>query len=162
MSITLKTAMVYGLAWLYEIEQPPGAVVPPHGIEFELPEIRRTLRFVPRGTSDQPTVVLAVMHPRWRDGQCLNPLDREEQHALAAWCVRIHHRIRTPDPVNPGDSACLVLERHPHPSLCAAVRRYEDGCPDHGGAIRGCGCPWLSCGLDQVRYPYRFDTVQEI
>lgn len=162
MSITLKTAVVYGLAWLFEIEQPPGAIVPPHGIAVELPDIGRTLGFIPRGQHGSPVIVLSVTRPTWRDGQCLTPLNREEHDTLAAWCERLHRPVYGVWNGHPWDMGCIGLARDPHPSLRAASDRYLAGCPEHRDRDHVCGCPWFSRGHAQVRYPYRFTMIQEV
>lgn len=153
-----QAVLAAGLAWLYETEQPPGAIPDHHGYSCSAGD--RRYRFCPAGARSLPVVVVDVRHPRYDTGKLdrvlLNPLGgAPEMDALVAaiealgvvvadrWNGEAHH-----------ETGSLGLAERAHPTLLAGLRRYRAGCPDHrtvfcGGWRASKGqedCTWLRDG----------------
>ena len=130
----------------------------------------RIIRWVPLGWGWTANVVLEVAHIDWGLGMGppLNPMLSSEAISLA---VELHHIG-----VDIADIACttsclsaaIVLRRPAHPTLCAAARRYLQGCPSHHTRI--CGrppargghdCGWLRDGQRAITWPSHHDPAHQ-
>jgi prevent-host-death family protein len=142
-----------GLTWLYETEQPDGAIDQHHGVTS--PEVGgRRYRFIPQGDPGipGPIVVVDVAHPRMLRSpyRAANPLGgREEVDEVIAALARLGREVVDSWNGNEGNiTASLALADAAHDSLLAVVRRYGEGCPDHDGSVfcHGEGCTWFADG----------------
>lgn len=158
MSITVKTAVVHGVAWLYDIAQPPGALVAHHGIHTRANEDERLVWFVPQGPTGLPVVVVSAWRPE--GGVFRTPFIRAEVTRLADWLTSLNlgvADVRFPPNYSNGTewTGAIDLTREANPSLVASLRAYESGCPKHRGSVLGCPtvCTWKSEGLARLRVP---------
>lgn len=158
MSLTVKTAVIHGLAWLYEIEQPPGALATHHGIHVRVTEARRTLFFVPRGEHGTPLIVVNVS-TRADGGGRPGPLGVGEVEALAQWCTRLRVSVAGTRHGVHEDTGSIELSRVANRSLVEATDRYNAGCPDHDGEFF-CGCNWARHGRSLLRIPRMLDRSE--
>lgn len=136
-------ALVVGLRWLYDTEQPSAAIVDHRGRRLQSAG-DRTVRFTPVGWQGRAVVVLI---PTTNAHGRVRPVTTGELEAFADAV-----RDMGEDVVSTWSGALrgfVALARPAHPSLRAAVQRYEDGCPDHTGSP-ACGCGWLAAGSDHV------------
>jgi len=135
---SIDVALAAGLRWLYATAQPVGAVVERRGALVTTAE--RLLRFVPVSATNNPLIVVDLLDVHWglsAVGPPLNSLPPDELPILATELAALgipssaqhYHHI----------TGTIVLDAHAHPSLVAAVRRYDRGCPRHGGHV--CGAP---------------------
>jgi hypothetical protein len=145
MSMTVKTAVVHGIAWLFDMEQPEGAVISPHGLAVSVPDERRTVRFLPRGSHGYPVIVLTHEDPNL-------PLRLNEVESLGQWCQRLRVTVRQTWNGHPSSTGSVELFRSARPSLRQAVERYEEGCPQHAPALE-CECSWYTVGRACLRLP---------
>lgn len=136
-------ALIVGLRWLYDTEQPATAVVDHRGRRLRSAG-DRTVRFTPVGWQGRAMVLLiptADAHGSRR------PVSAGELDAFAETLRDLGEEVVA---TWTGQSRGLAaLARPAHPSLRAAVRRYEAGCPEHD-ADPVCACGWLATGRDQV------------
>jgi len=159
MSMTVKTAVVHGISWLYRIEQPNGALVDHHGIAVHLDDEKRMMWFVPRGANDRPLIVLATKPPINGDALKSVPLGPGELDALATWCETI--RVPVIRAWNGDlDIGSIALALPAHPSLLRARQAYTDGCPDHPTESVFCRCGWQRAGRAKLRLPRMFDRSE--
>lgn len=136
-------ALVVGLRWLYDTEQPPAAIVDHRGRRLRSAG-DRTVRFTPVGWQGRVVVVLI---PTTNTHGRVRPVSAGELEAFADAVSDLGEDVVS---TWSGELRGFVaLSRPAHPSLRAAVQRYEDGCPDHGGAP-ACGCGWLAAGSEHV------------
>jgi len=142
-----------GLRWLYEVEQPVGAILQHHGAGLQPVVAARRYRAAPAGWADLPVISVEVVGQRWigtgRTYRCENPLEgRDEMAEIAAAIESLGVLVRRL--WNGGEGAVhasFSLARPAHPSLVAAVHRYRAGCPEHGGVFCGTGlCGWWPDG----------------
>ena len=125
-AISHLPSVLLGLRWLYDTEQPTNAIARSDG--QALPSTGgQTLRFIPRehpgGTVIRIETTLTTADPYPVAGKDLDNfaglLDDLDVHVHRRWIEY------------PGASACFALFPPAHPSLCAAVARYERGCAVH-------------------------------
>jgi hypothetical protein len=118
--------LLLGMRWLYDTEQPDIAIARSDG--EALPSTGgRTLRFIPRGHPGGTVVCIESTVPA-ADSRPVTPAELDAFAGLLEDLdVDIHRRwIKYPRA-----SGCLALRAPAHPSLCAAVARYQRGCPVH-------------------------------
>lgn len=153
----LEQVLRAGLAWLYDVEQPDGAM-PSHLGDGALVANRR-IGFIPRTSRSSPAVVFEVARPCYDDAramnrQLLNPIYAGE---MAGWDLVLRSVDAHPVESWNGDgflSGSVGLAGFAHKSMLAGLRRYHDGCPEHGSVF--CGhhsCDWLKTGRDLVVAP---------
>lgn len=156
MSLTVKTAVIHGLAWLYEIEQPPGALVDHHGITVRVVDEARMLHFIPEGSGFAPVIVLGV--DTFLPGHTSARLNMGELDALAQWCRFIRTDVaKTWN--GQGESGSIGLVRTAHPSLLTAVEKYRAGCTTHNRSVF-CDCGWKRHGRSLLRIPRMLDRSE--
>jgi hypothetical protein len=167
---TTTAQLAEGPQWLYDTIQPSTAIVHARGAATVIAAANRIIRWVPLGWGWTANVVLEVAHIDWGVGMGppLNPMLSSEAISLA---VELHHIG-----VDIADIACttrclsaaIVLRRPAHPTLCAAARRYLQGCPSHHSRI--CGrppargghdCRWLSDGQRAITWPSHHDPAHQ-
>lgn len=146
---TRAEAVMNAIYWLFNWEQPDGAVIQHHGLtaSFTTEHGVRTIRAVPRGWSNKPVIVIET-----RTGDCLKP---GEMESLAQQLTYQGHR-----PIHKwnGDgftSGSFAIEGAIEPTLLAAVDRYYAGCPTHRSVF--CGgddCDWYRTGRALIRAPH--------
>ncbi len=117
--------LLLGLRWLYDTEQPGTAIAP---TSQALPSAGgRTLRFIPRGHPGG--TVVRIEHTLPTPGPpALAPADRD---AFAGLLDDLDVGVARSWIEYPGATECFALDAPAHPTLCAAVARYERGCADH-------------------------------
>lgn len=179
------TAMaVNAFTWLYDTDQPVGALQQHHSTEIlRTPE--RRVEVTPVGYDGLPVLVVTVadpVYPNPGNWDCTNPLDG---HTERLWWERILDRVgRYFDTSvcaywnwqNRGTGAHLIigslaLHRPASPALRATVSRYQAGCPDHpavrgepGAPCRGvfCDCGWYQRGHALLCPPARLHYTQPV
>lgn len=119
-------ALLLGLRWLYDTEQPASAIARSDG--QALPSVGgRTLRFIPR--AHPGGTVVRIEHTRRTTGP--QALPATELDAFANVLDDLDVRVARRWIEYPGASGCFALHAPAHPTLCAAVARYERGCAEH-------------------------------
>lgn len=118
--------LLLGLRWLYDTEQPATATARSDG--QALPSAGgRTLRFIPRGHPGG--TVVRIEHARPAAGP--QALPAAELDAFANLLDDLDVGVARSWIEYPGASGCFALHAPAHPTLCAAVARYELGCAVH-------------------------------
>lgn len=145
MSITVKTAIVQGVAWMYETQQPEGALLPAQGFVIPVPDEQRTVSLHPLGAHDRPVIVVAHTDPE-------QSLRRNEIKTLATWCQRMRISVRNVWEHHPCHGGTVELGKRSHPTLAQASRAYGDGCPEHGYRTDP-ACDWYTRGYALLRTP---------
>ena len=137
-----------GLAWLFNTEQPDGAISMHHG--ETAPEVdNRTYRFCPAGVAAAAVVIVEVPHyklvmPGYRPEPAIEP---GEMGKLVAAIEALDVRVASTWNGTGFTTGSVGLVRPAGPSLAAAVRRYHAGCPDHDGNVFSHdGCTWFVDG----------------
>ncbi len=126
--------LLLGLRWLYDTEQPATAIA--RSGSQALPSAGgRTLRFIPRGHPGGTVVRIEHTLPSTTPPS-LAAADRD---AFASLLDDIDVGVARSWIEYPGASGCFALRAPAHPTLCAAVARYERGCADHHSRDR-CTC----------------------
>ena len=136
-------ALIVGLRWLYDTEQPATAIVDHRGRRLRSAG-DRTVRFTPVGWQGRAVVVLI---PTADANGSRRPVSAGELEAFAETVRDLGEEVVATWSGQLRGMAALA--RPAHPSLRAAVRRYEAGCPEHNGDPV-CACGWLAIGRDQV------------
>ena len=150
MSGDYDASLAAGLRWLYETEQPPGAILQHHGVSMTGPG-NRTFRFAPSGANGRAVVIVDVADVRWKseggDQAPANPLRPGELAELAAWLTERGYEVADTWNGQPGSvTGSVALARPAHPTLLAALARYHAGCPDHPSKGVFCDCGWYATG----------------
>jgi len=116
-------ALLLGLRWLYDTEQPAGAIASSDG--QALPSAGgRTLRFIPR--AHPGGTVVRVEHTRRTTGP--QALPATELDAFADLLDDLDVGVARSWIEYPGASGCFALYAPAHRTLCAAVTCYTQGC----------------------------------
>jgi hypothetical protein len=139
-----------GLRWLYEVEQPEGALLQHHGVSLAAPEANRRLSFVPAGFGGGVVAAVDVALIGWKQLRkykvATNPLEPGELADLSAMLNALGAEVVRTWNGHPGTTGSLALHQPAHPSLRAAVDRYRAGCPDHPAKHVFCECGWYQAG----------------
>jgi hypothetical protein len=146
-----KDILAAGLRWLYETEQPDGAILQHHGVWVGKVD-NRSFSFAASAWEGRAVVVAEVVKVEWKSDPLghqvpANPLAPEELADLTAELVELGAEVLHTWNGHPAITGSLALARPAHPSLVAAVDRYRTGCPDHTGPLCSWdGCPWYGDG----------------
>jgi hypothetical protein len=163
----VRAVLAAGLTWLYDTEQPEGAIETHHGA-FAVADDRLSISFAPIGL---PVVVIDIRDARYDDSRydrpLLNPLTAAECDAVAGILTELG---RPPiDRWNGAgcESGSFRLATPIHPTLEAACARYRADCPEHGTVFCGSkeGCTWLKDGRGLIvapKWPVREDAAAAI
>lgn len=146
MSITVKTAIVHGIAWLYEMEQVEGAIIGPQGLSIRVPDEQRIVSFHPIGSHDFPVMVLRTLDPE-------KELRRNELMSAMQWCQRLKVTVRQLWGGRSSPEGTVEFRRLAHPTLIRAARLYREGCEEHGG-LPDHTSQWFTRGHALVRVPH--------
>lgn len=134
-----------GLRWLYETEQPDGAMVFHLGTVLGDSDGSRTYGFVPDGIG-RPVVVVKVARQEWKDEGSdrvlANPIGVDELIEVAAELSKLGAKVVHTWNGHPSPTGSLALDQLAHPSLLAAVEKYSAGCPVHPQRSVFCDCGW--------------------
>ena len=136
--------LLLGLRWLYDTEQPDTAIVRCDG-QAAASAGGRTLRFIPRGRVGFATIAIESTAPAVK----AEPLQAGELAALAELLDELDVAVQHTWTEFPGISGYLALRRPAHPTLGAAVARYEQGCPTHR-QLHWCTCGWYTAGANAL------------
>lgn len=160
---SLQAGLVAGVRWLYGTVQPPAALVERRGARLTVDD--RVLRFIPIGASGTPLIVVDLRSIRWglvEASPRLNALGPDELPALVTGLEGLgvpsaavsYHRL----------TGTVALEIAAHPSLVAAVHRFDQGCPYHHSQVceaplrdGGQACPWHRDGHRAAIWPHLGD-----
>lgn len=156
----LAATVAAALSWLYETEQPDGALVTTAGVELPIPGQDRTLRVTPRELTSHPTLTLSV-YPG-RQWACPAAAEAEAEQLLA---VTAELEPSADSPFAAASFVAVGLYRQAHPTLLHAVREYELDCPDHARPLdrpgnRSCVrslCAWWPTGRGLLVEPAVLD-----
>lgn len=135
-----------GLTWLFDTEQPAGAVC--HHLGFSVAPGDRTIGFIPDVRF--PIVTMCLAYPERDDhDELTNPLTKHDVTDLAAFLTRRGRVVRDQWNGRGTMTVSMALAGHVHPTLRDAVERYHQGCPEHKTVF--CGredlpCPWFADG----------------
>lgn len=110
-------ALLIGLRWLYDTEQPTHARQARHGQHLSTPA-GRTLHFIPCGTAGHVLIVIKADEPA--------TLAPGELAAFADLLDDLGETVLSTYNGYPGTTAALALARPAHPTLRAAVARFAD------------------------------------
>lgn len=145
-----------GLRWLYETEQPDDCHATHRG-ELLDADNNRTYQFIPVGARELSVVVVGVTRVEWIDNgpnalpTPANPLGPTELAELAADLRSRGFDIQDTWNGHPGVTGSVGLARPAHPTLLAAVKRYNAGCLDHPTRSVFCDCEAWEAGFHLVR-----------
>ena len=151
-----------GLRWLYDTTQPATAIMPARGAATMIAAANRIIRWVPLGWGWTASVILEIAHIDWGAGMGppLNPMPSSEAISLAASLHQLGVDIADIACTTQCLSAAIALRRPAHPTLCAATRRYMQGCPAHHSRIchrpparGGRDCGWIADGQRAITWP---------
>jgi hypothetical protein len=151
-------ALAAGLRWLYDTEQPVGAILHHSGVILRSAD-NRTFGFVPSGARQRPVVVVDVTKVEWIDRgpyefkEPANPLEPGELEALAEQISALGFEVDGTWNGHPGIAGSIGLKRTANPSLLAAVDVYLAGCQEHPNRSVFCDCGWYSAGRALVVPP---------
>lgn len=140
--------LLIGLRWLLDTEQPAAALVSSRGQTLQSVG-NRALRFVPRGSDGCPVVFLEVVDTNWDAVRgARDVLAASEIDGLSAMLGDCGEGVRAQWSCGLAVSAAVALASPAHPSLLAAVGRFERGCVTrtHRGRVV-CGCARPRAGL---------------
>jgi hypothetical protein len=158
MTDLLADSLAAGLRWLYDTEQPDGALLRTGGPILRTDD-NRTLGFAPVSALLRPVVILDVTKVEWIDRgpydlkEPANPLAPGELEALAERIVALGFDISGTWNGHPGITGSVGLKRPAHPSLLAAVELYRAGCPEHPQRSVFCDCGWYAAGHALITQP---------
>ncbi len=152
-------ALVTGLRWLFDVPQPPEAIV--HHFGDRLPSAaNRLLRFIPDHGAGLAAIAVEVARVRYpaNSGVPLNPLYPGEIAAFAELVDDLGVPVRGMWGGSPLQYGGVVLDARAHTSLVGAVERYQRGCPRHAGSVF-CRCGWYQAGQKNL---VTVDDVREL
>jgi hypothetical protein len=140
-----------GLAWLFDTDQPDGAIIQHHGCTS--PEVdNRWYRFCPVGHAAATVVIVEVAHYKWRADRPEPAIEPDEMGKLVAAIEALNVRVASTWNGAGLTSGSVGLVRPAGPSLAAAVKRYHAGClkhplpGGHGNVFSHDGCAWYEDG----------------
>ena len=153
---TLQQTLQAGLRWLHHTVQPTTAVLNHHGTPLPTTLDNRKIHCIPTPTG-KALITINVTRLRWvHNGTQLHPTDRLDPTELAHLADLLDQAgSRVAQTLNgyPTVTGTLVLKTPAHPSLVAAVHRYQDGCPTHPNRGSACSCGWYERGHAQLIQP---------
>lgn len=132
-------ALLLGLRWLYDTEQPATAVQDPHGQHLHTPA-QRTVHFIPAGARGHALIIIEAT-PDKPDQHTSETLAPGELTAFADLIEDLGETVLSTYNGYPGPSAVLALARPAHPTLLTAVARFTDG-PHTHDLHEPCQCRW--------------------
>ncbi|MCX8565078.1 hypothetical protein OS122_29785 [Mycolicibacterium mucogenicum] len=147
-------AVLLGLRWLYDTEQPATAVQDPNGQHLRTPA-QRTVHFIPAGAGGHVLIVIQA-DPDKPDQHTPEALAPGELAAFADLIEDLGETVLSTYNGYPGSTAALALARPAHPTLLTAVARFTDG-PHTHDLYEPCQCPWYlqhathTVGLRELR-----------
>lgn len=151
----LTPALVSGLRWLFDVEQPATALVRAEGIALP-PLLGRRLIFVPGSDRDAAAVIVQTV----ATPPTAELLGDDEISALAAEAEHLTSAaVAVQRPTEASHAVRIQLSRLAHRSLRAAVARFRAGCPIHHqpacGHTRGpeAPCQWYARGAQALIGP---------
>lgn len=151
----LTPALVSGLRWLFDVEQPATALVRAEGIALP-PLLGRRLIFVPGSDRDAAAVIMQTV----ATPPTAELLGDEEISALAAAAEHLTGAAVAVQRTTEASHAVRIqLSRLAHRSLRAALARFRAGCPVHHqpacGHTRGpeAPCQWYARGAKALIGP---------
>lgn len=162
---TLRRALTAGLRWLYSTVQPDTALVERRGAQLTVNP--RILRFIPISVCGNPLIVVDLARDiRWGLGQLSPPLNTLPPDELPALLAELNQLdIPTNATGYHGITGTVSLGQPAHPSLVAAVHRFDRGCPYHRSQVceaplrdGGQACSWHSDGHRAAIWP---DAITE-
>ena len=144
----IKAVTERAFTWLYDTEQPPDALVMPAGRTLIPGNAGLALAIRPGITG--PTLSLSTEHASF----ALNRGYWDEWQTVVAKTAK-KHKVGVARTFNgpPTHTGAIVLDTPAHPTLVAAVERFQAGCPLHRGACRDEGCSWFTAGARIVVNP---------
>ncbi|MEN4464291.1 helix-turn-helix domain-containing protein [Mycolicibacterium conceptionense] len=153
----LAPILASGLRWLYDTEQPRGALLRPGGVA--LPPVHGRWYIFAPGVR-RPGAAIVVQAEIAGPSDLAKELDAEltELAALVTKLTGVDARVTSTSGASVGR---VDLDAAAHPSLVDAVRRYLAGCPTH--RQHGCGhahgaqapCRWYADGFARLVQPDR-------
>lgn len=162
----LRPALAAGLEWLYETEQPPGAVLSHHGVDLRVPEANRRLSLVPSGYRSLPVVVVEVLEKTYepRTGpqypRLTNGLERGEIAQIVQVIESLGCTVDTIWNARPGSSSGSIGLLAPAGPSLRPVQAYRRHCPTHRTVFcghsperGGHNCSWYRDGRALVVEP---------
>lgn len=143
--MTARATLAAGLAWLHDIEQPDDAIIQPHGVTLRAGD--RQFRFAPSGWMRSAVIVVDTTNTQ--------PLEPGELKDLTAVLAELGAEVTHTWNGHPSTTGSLALERPSHPTLVAAVARYQAGCQRRCGRplCSWDGCPWYRDGYARLVMP---------
>jgi hypothetical protein len=163
---SLEGALRAGLHWLYATEQPPDALVERRGAKITTTE--RSLRFLPISASDNPLIVVDLLEVHWAIASFSPPLNALPPDELPGVATELR-ALGIPSGAQHyhGITGTIVLDVPAHPSLIAAVHRYDRGCPKHDTQVceapvrdGGKACTWHADGHRRANWPVVEDAAR--
>ncbi|MFJ2780216.1 hypothetical protein [Kitasatospora sp. NPDC087315] len=148
--------LIAGLAWLYDTEQPDGAILQHHGTTLGTHD-NRHYTVTPTGAMNLPVFVVDIVDmdfdfERSEPGP-RNVLAAGELAALADTLAAFGAEVRTTWN-GTGVTGSIGLRRPAHPTLTAAVDRYHARCPTHHNVFcSDQGCTWYTDGHVLINHP---------
>ncbi|BBX88199.1 hypothetical protein [Mycolicibacterium aubagnense] len=161
-------ALLLGLRWLYDTEQPATATQNPRGQHLHTPA-GRTLHFIPAGTAGHALLVIVAdaLEAAPNGHPAANTLSPGELAAFADLLEDLGEPVLSTYNGYPGTTAALALSRPAHPTLLAAVTRFTDR-PHLHHLDDACFCFWYLgqtegtvglAELSQHAHAYRSETT---
>ncbi|MCB0138261.1 MAG: hypothetical protein KDD75_24385 [Caldilineaceae bacterium] len=152
----LAPILVSGLRWLYDTEQPRGALLRPGGVA--LPPVRGRWYIFAPGVRN-PGAAIIVQAEIAGPPDLAKELDAAELADLAALVTKLTGIDARVTSVPGARVGRVDLDAAAHPSLVDAVGRYLAGCPTH--RQHGCGhtrgaqapCRWYADGFARLVQP---------
>lgn len=146
------------LVWLYQVEQPAGAMLSHHGASFTATKHRR-ITLLARVSDGHPSVhIEAKQAVRVGTYGVRNPLGPDELDQWKQVAAEFGFTPHTSWNGHPTAGGSFCLHEPPHPSLLAALELHAQGCtnPEHidsgkGGAL--CPCGWWRPGAVLLKNP---------
>lgn len=158
----IEDVLAAGLRWLYQTEQPEDAILQHHGVTLvgdrsrSFPAINRArlMGFAPAAADGSVVVWTEVAGNDYDDrAEPLHRLLPEELEVMTRMIESLGETVARTWNGHPAPTGSLALERPAHPTLAAAVKRYNQGCSDHPAKGVFCQCDWYRIGREKLRLP---------
>ncbi|MGH3556011.1 MAG: hypothetical protein ACRDTK_00560 [Mycobacterium sp.] len=168
-TIDIDRVLRAGLDWLYNTVQPDTAIIDPRNTTTAAGH--RVINFMPLGWASKASVIVEVAHVAWGLGPGagpLNPMPPAELDQLATHVTASGTEVDevrcAPRPL----VGTITLTRDAHPTLRAAVARFNAGCPIHRSRRcwraqhhGGRDCSWYNDGQRGVIWPFTAAAAAE-